>query len=207
MAVVHRATLTPGKLELLGPWLEKQPWAGGFGELDQLGSYRFDDPEGEVGIEALLVAAGAKMLHLPLTYRGAPLAGAEDFLIGTMEHSVLGPRWCYDGCADPAAARAFLHAILTGGHEAELLVEESGEIVDRRDPTVRVRGTGSLRADDVPHVGSLTIDDLGAQAVVSLADFDLTIARIVPAELAGDETLSAVWHGGESVVAAVRALD
>ncbi|MFF4908404.1 hypothetical protein ACFY2T_26470 [Streptomyces sp. NPDC001260] len=39
--------------------------------------------------------------HVPLTYRGAPLPGAEHALVGTMEHGVLGPRWAYDGCHDP----------------------------------------------------------------------------------------------------------
>jgi hypothetical protein len=42
-------------------------------------AYRFDDPAGEVGIETLLVRRGAgPVLQVPLTYRGAPLAGAED---------------------------------------------------------------------------------------------------------------------------------
>lgn len=207
MAIVHRTSLVPSKLDLLTPWLEKRPWAAGLGELTQIGSYRFDDPEGEVGIEALLLAAGETILHVPLTYRGAPLEGAERHLVGMMEHGVLGPRWCYDGCADPAVARAFLHAILTGGEQAELLVEDAGEVVERREPTVRVKGSGSLHDDDVPHVGSLTIDTLGEHAEVSLADFDLTIARILPTTLEGDETLFAVWHGGESVVAAVTARD
>ncbi len=207
MAILHRATLVPSKLDVVGAWLSRQPWAAGLAEPTSIGSYRFDDPEGEVGIEALLLAAGETVLHVPVTYRGAPLDGLDDYLIGTMEHSVLGTRWCYDGCADPAAARAFLHAILIGGQQAEMLVEESGEIVERREPTVRVTGSGSLGDDDVPHVGSLSIQALGVQAVVNLADFDLTIARILPVEVPGDDTLFAVWPGGESVVAAVRGTD
>ena len=36
---------------------------------------------------------------VPMTYRGAPLAGADEALIGTSEHGVLGRRWIYDGAA------------------------------------------------------------------------------------------------------------
>lgn len=56
-------------------------------------SFRYDDPEGEVGIETLIVrVADGELLHVPVTYRGAPLEGAEPWLMGTMEHSVLGSR-------------------------------------------------------------------------------------------------------------------
>ena len=38
---------------------------------------------------------------MPVTYRDAPLPGADAWLIGTMDHSVLGKRWVYDGVGDP----------------------------------------------------------------------------------------------------------
>ena len=38
------------------------------------------------------------------------LDSTDEYLIGTTEHSVLGKRWVYDGCADPVA----VSAILTG---------------------------------------------------------------------------------------------
>ena len=41
-----------------------------------------------------------------MTYRGAPLAGAEEALIGTSEHGVLGTRWIYDAAHDPVAVAA-----------------------------------------------------------------------------------------------------
>ena len=89
MALIHRATIRPTKAELATDWVPTQPW--GEQELDLVGAYRFDDPDGEVGIEShVLSAAGGHLLHAPLTYRGAPLDGAERFLICTMEHSVLG---------------------------------------------------------------------------------------------------------------------
>ena len=79
MALLHHATLRPSKLELLGAYLRG-------GSLTQLGAYRFDDPDGEVGIETHIVegSAGA-VLHLPLTYRSEPLAGAEEWAVGTVE--------------------------------------------------------------------------------------------------------------------------
>lgn len=53
MAVHHNATIVPTKLELLREWVPRQPWAAGAhtSDLVRLGSYRFDDPAGEVGME------------------------------------------------------------------------------------------------------------------------------------------------------------
>src|SRR5689334_4529206 len=103
MALLHRATPTPSKPELIGAWLPNQPWAAGLPEVKQIGGFRLDDPAGEVGIEGMLLSSadGAVVVHVPLTYRGAPLAGAEEALLGTTEHSVLGTRWVYDAAADP----------------------------------------------------------------------------------------------------------
>src|SRR5690349_10364756 len=116
MAVIHHATITPTKLELLAGWLPGRPWFPG-GELRQVDAYRFDDPAGEVGVETLLVAADGAVVQAPLTYRGAPLEAAEQHLLGTMEHSVLGTRWIYDGCGDPVWAAALATTVLTGGTE------------------------------------------------------------------------------------------
>lgn len=203
MAVVHGgADLTPSKPDLVAAWLPTQPWADGLGDLEQVGSYRFDDPDGEVGIEALLFRAADRLLHLPLTYRGAPLEGGDAFLLGTIEHSALGTRWVYDACADPVAVRAYLTAVLTGGEQAALDVERDGRIVERREPAVRVSGSGS---DDVgPELGPVAVRDPGATAVVGAAGRELVLARLLPAEIDGSETLTAVWDGRESVVAAVR---
>lgn len=69
--------------------------------MEVIGSYRFDDPDGWVGVESFLVRFGGLLLHVPLTYRDEALAGAEGALIGPMRHSVLGNRWVYDGLGDP----------------------------------------------------------------------------------------------------------
>ncbi|MGW2461960.1 maltokinase N-terminal cap-like domain-containing protein [Streptomyces sp. NPDC001761] len=118
MAVIHRTTLEPGKTELLADWLPGRPWYRGGPDapvLEKSGGFRLDDPEGEVGIEFMVVtdtSAPERTAYLaPLTYRGAPLEGAEHALIGTAEHGVLGTRWVYDGCHDPVLVTEVLALI------------------------------------------------------------------------------------------------
>jgi hypothetical protein len=202
MALVHGdATISPTKPELVADWLPTQAWAGDLGAVEQIGSYRLDDPDGEVGVEVLLFAAGDRVLHLPLTYRGAPLEGAEDLLICTMSHTALGQRWVYDGCGDPVAVRALLTAILTGGEQAAIEVERDGRVVERRTPAVRAQGSGSAASG--PDLGPVHVRERGATAVVEASGHTLMIARLLPAELSGTETLTVTWDGGRAVVAAV----
>ena len=123
MAEIHQATLTPTKLELLPEWMARQRWYAAKGRvprLRRLWSWRLDDPAGQVGIETILVVdeSGPEpvVYQVPLTYRGAPLESAHHALIGTMEHSVLGKRWVYDGPHDPVYAAQLLELAL--GHAA-----------------------------------------------------------------------------------------
>ncbi|GAB3740195.1 maltokinase N-terminal cap-like domain-containing protein [Microlunatus parietis] len=107
MAVIHRTTVKPTKLELLTAWLPTRSWYGGGSSpsLAKAGGFRLDDPAGEVGLEFLVTTdeSGAQPVTylVPLTYRGAAVDGAEQALVGTTEHGVLGRRWVYDGCHDP----------------------------------------------------------------------------------------------------------
>lgn len=85
MAVIHRTVLTPTEVELLAAWLPSRPWYRGTGtpELAKAGGFRVDDPQGEAGIEFVVVTDGpgngpgseAITYLVPLTYRGAPLEG------------------------------------------------------------------------------------------------------------------------------------
>ncbi|MDA2814850.1 1,4-alpha-glucan branching protein [Nocardiopsis sp. RSe5-2] len=140
MAEIHRTSLHPTKLELLTGWLPSRPWYRGQGapELSKAGGFRLDDPEGEVGIEFMVVADAsgpAPTAYLvPLTYRGAPLDGAQNALLGTMEHGVLGTRWVYDALRDPVAV-AQLTALLEGRVQAQ---EQSVSDTVARDVEVRV---------------------------------------------------------------------
>ncbi|GIH93935.1 1,4-alpha-glucan branching protein [Planobispora siamensis] len=125
MAVIHHTALKPTKLELLTAWLPSRPWySGGTGEpeLTKAGGFRLDDPEGEVGIEFMVVTdtSGTQPVAylVPLTYRGAPLDEAEHALVGTMEHGVLGRRWAYDGCHDPVLVAQLL-ALIEGRAQAQ----------------------------------------------------------------------------------------
>ena len=147
MAHIYRATIRPTKLELLDDWAPSQPWFEGRPGTGTtlVASFRFDDPDGEVGMETLLVRAGGPLLQVPLTYRPAPLEGGEAWLITTMEHSVLGRRWVYDAFGDPVYRTALATTILTGGREADQYVEADGETV-LREPTARVLGSGTEAA-------------------------------------------------------------
>lgn len=147
MALIHHTTLKPGKLDLLADWLPARPWyRGGPGpDLAKAGGFRLDDPRGEVGIELAAVTdrSGPRPVtyHVPLTYRGAPLDGAEQALIGTSEHGVLGRRWIYDGAHDPVAVAQLIGLVL--GESAPQAQGRS----HTPDPSVRGSrsdGTGAL---------------------------------------------------------------
>jgi len=188
MAILHAtADITPTKPELLATWLPTQPWfIGDASALQHLGAYRFDDPDGEVGIETHLVrAGGGPVLQAPWTYRGAPLDGAESFLVGTMEHTVLGPRWIYDAVGDPVYEAVLSTTILTGGTQAELVRDLGDGRTEIVEPSVRVAGTGG---HDAPA--------------------DVEVRRVLDGEAPeGDAVLTGTWSGvTDPVVLAVARL-
>jgi len=201
--VYHRATLAPEKPELLRAWVPGRPWAVGAGTLTPLGAYRFDDPEGEVGLEAFLLGTDeGTVLHVPLTYRAAALVDAEAHLVGTTEHSELGTRWVYDGCADPVWASALARAALTGGTQAALEFEEDGRR-QLREPRTTVAGSGDP-SSDAPHIVSVRVEDRDDLTVVHAGGCEVVVVRRVGTEIDADETLSGHWPGGNGVLAGVR---
>ncbi|MEU7553668.1 1,4-alpha-glucan branching protein [Streptomyces sp. NPDC044571] len=160
MAVIHRTTLSPTKLELLASWLPGRSWyraTGSEPRLSKAGGFRLDDPKGEVGIEFMAVTdeSGPEPVTylVPLTYRGAPLEGAEEALIGTSEHGVLGRRWIYDGAHDPVLF-AQLAAFLRG--EAE---PQAQSMSDTPDPTVAAHLAGSVQVPVQAPEGLLVVTD------------------------------------------------
>lgn len=212
MAVIHKTTLQPTKLELLGTWLPTRPWylgrEGVAPVLERAGGFRLDDPEGEVGIEFMVVTDssgdGTRAYLVPLTYRGAPLDGAEGALIGTSEHGVLGTRWVYDGTHDPVLLGE-LTALLEGR-----AVPQAQSLSDTPDPTVAVSfdGSGSWDPAAAPAVedGKHGTDvRLGAGAPV------LRVARVLDPEAAGSRgEVTAGWRlpdGEERRAAYVLVLD
>jgi hypothetical protein len=205
MAILYQATLTPTKLALIDTWLPAQPWTGGAAEPSELvGNFRFDDPDGEVGIETLLLrVADGRTVQVPLTYRSAALPGAGAALIGTVAHSVLGQRWVYDGCFDPVYATALANAIATGATEATLEVITDDGIV-LREPTVRVKGSGTDTAG--ASVAELTATTDESVTTIHTADLELVVYRLPEGDRdTGDATtLTGVWSGvGAPVVLAL----
>ena len=146
MAIIHRTTLTPTKLELLTSWLPRQSWYQGETNprLEKSGGFRLDDPDGAVGLEFMAVTDDSGdapvTYHVPLSYRGAPIPGTQDALIGTAKHGVLGPRWIYDGTRDPVLVTQ-LFALLLG--EAE---PQAQSISDTTDPSVTRSTAGNTGA-------------------------------------------------------------
>jgi hypothetical protein len=203
MALLYDATITPGKRDLMKGWLPSRSWFDGDLDRKPVGSFRFDDPAGQVGIEFFLLGGTDRpTLLVPMTYRGSALPGAEEHLIATTDHSVLGKRWVYDACGDPVGVSALLSAITTGGHEAALEMEQDGEMVTF-DPTCRVVGSGSAASG--PSVDAVSVVDHGDPTVVRAADQELVVARVIGPGVTGRETLTATWGDGEPVVvAAIR---
>lgn len=202
MALLHRATIVPTKSELVAAWLPRRSWAP-LGPIVDGVSYRLDDPAGEVGMEAfLLTDSDGVTVHVPLTYRGQPRAGAEHHLLGTMEHSVLGTRWVYDGCADPVWAATLATTIATGGTQAEELVDVGGRL-EPRAPTMHVRGSGTGSAAPST-AGPWQVGDDDTVTTIAGEAVDLIVVRRVGAPVSHPLTLTASWAGHEAVVAGLR---
>ncbi|MGY0231525.1 CG0192-related protein [Longispora urticae] len=193
MAILHRADLSPTKLELLADWLPTRPWYDGPSTptVERVAAYRFDDPAGEVGVETLLVTAGTGTVwQTPLTYRAAPLDGRDEWLLGTTEHSVLGTRWVYDACGDPVYAQVLATAILTGAGQAEEFVVGSPV---PRPPSMTVAGSGdSSAAPTVERIGRVVDGD---PTVIVTGAVELTVARVLRPDAApgGGPVLTGGW--------------
>lgn len=196
MALLHDASIMPSKIEMIRGWAPTQPWFTGDDlGLRQVGAYRFDDPDGEVGIETLLVRSGdGPILQIPVTYRAAPLAGADEWLIATMTHTVLGDRWVYDACADPVYAAALATTILGGGTQADVEREADG-VRTPVEPSVRVSGSGTQV--DVGPVGLVDVRDLDAATLVATSVADIEVLRVVGDDswALGGVTLTGTWEG------------
>jgi len=176
MALFHRATLTPTKAELIATWAPTQPWGPpADATMEVIGAYRFDDPDGRVGMETHLVRAGGILLQVPLTYRDEPLEGAEGALITEMEHSVLGTRWVYDGLRDPILVTMLAAVAMTGQGEALGMAVYDGRWYVA--PTnVRIHG-GGWTLERVPVDGfDIAVGD-ATSTVLRNDRFELTVFR------------------------------
>jgi Maltokinase N-terminal cap domain len=194
MAIFHRATITPTKSELIADWSPTQPWGPSSTDpIEVIGSYRFDDPDGRVGMETHLVAAGGAVLQVPLTYRDEPLDEAADALITEMQHSVLGTRWVYDGLRDPLFVTMLAAVAMTGQGESVGMV-----VYDDRwyiaPSNVRIKG-GGWTLERVPVDGfELEADDATA-SVLHNDRFELTLFRRPVSGARPGMGLTATWDG------------
>lgn len=188
MALMHKTTMAPTKLELLAAWLPAQPWfSGDVHLLESLGGYRIDDSAGEVGIEGILLTAGDETVyHVPLTYRGAALENGEEFLLGTSEHGVLGTRWISDAIGDPVFRAALAETIAHGGQQADEFVQDEHGNKVSREPLIRVQGSGRA-ANKVADFSDAVIEQLGrfTRAEQDLAVLD--VVRVVDPSLRATE--------------------
>ena len=202
MAELHEATITPRKDELIGPWLRTRRWWDGADDRDPVGTFRLDDPAGQVGIECFLFgSARGSTLFVPVTYRAAALPGGGAGLIGTLEHSVLGSRWVYDACVDPVFVATVLTTIRDGGHEAELNLHRADGTVEQRDRTARVRGEGATTVCVDPD-GTVAAADTDGCTEVRVDSVRLTVARHVGRELPPGPALVGDYAGGTGLVLA-----
>jgi hypothetical protein len=204
MALLHAAEIRPSKIELIRAWAPTQPWFEGDDlGLEIIGAYRFDDPDGEVGIETFIVQAGdGPLFQIPVTYRAEPLAGAEEWLITTMEHSVLGDRWVYDACGDPVYAAELATTILGGGTQAVLEREQDG-VRTTVEPSVHVIGSGT--STDIGTVGLVDVRDADSSTLVVTSVAEVEVLRVIGDSWAlGGKTLTGTWAGrSEPVLLAV----
>lgn len=189
MAIIYDADLSPSKTEILRSFLAGRSW-GESGELELLGAYRFDDPEGEVGVECHLVKMGETTYHLPLAYRPARVEGAEEHLLATMQHSVLGERFVYDGLGDEAALECFGRALCGLQEQEDLrIVADDDSPIEVQPQTVSV----ALEVDEG--------QDLPTEAEL-LDGASFIIARTL-GDLDGSVRLRATWADGNGVIAAL----
>jgi hypothetical protein len=146
---------------------------------------------------------GDAVLQAPLTYRGAPLEGADDHLITTMEHTVLGRRWIYDGCGDPVWAAVTASAALTGGREADLEVEQDGErkVFRSRTSAQGSGGAGATAQVSVGATGTPSPRDEGATTVVTAGPYEIIVARIAGTDLGEGATVTVGPREGDPFVA------
>jgi hypothetical protein len=180
MALLHEATLTPGKNELIEPWLRTRPWWDGQIQRGPVAAFRLDDPAGQVGLECFLLGSPAgATLFVPVTYRGAPLECAGSSLVGTLEHSALGTRYVYDACSDPVFVATVLDTIRCGGQQADLRLLRADGTETVREPASTARGDG---AADVPaHDPQTPVSAVDGQdrTTITGAAWELTVMRRV----------------------------
>jgi hypothetical protein len=117
-----------------------------------------------------------------------------------MQHSVLGPRWVYDACADPIYVAALAASIMLGRPQAEQYLQKGGtqELLTQ---SLFVHSTGP-KLDAVPDVSSSTPRTIDAGTAIETAGLHLIVVRRLDLseQPVGRLTLSGTWEGQENGV-------
>ena len=194
MALLHRATLSPTKAEVIAAWLPAQTWSpDADGPVELVGAFRFDDPEGKVGLEVHLVRTGGVLLQVPLTYRETAVESLDPHLVGTMHHSALGQRWVYDGLADPVFIGMLVAVTLTGIGQAVGMVVNDGRWAVVPTP-VRLDGGGWFHGP-VAVDGFTPVSDDNGWAVLGNDRLELRVAHRPDVGTRPPIGLTATWPG------------
>lgn len=114
-----------------------------------------------------------------------------------MQHSVLGRRWVYEACFDPAYAAALATAIFTGGTQAELQVA-SDDGMQRREPSILVAGTGRP-GSTVPRIHTVTPVSDQMSATIRTDELELVVRRLLDHDVIAGRALTLIgtWPGND----------
>ncbi|XVU24088.1 maltokinase N-terminal cap-like domain-containing protein [Actinoplanes sp. CA-054009] len=150
-------------------------------------------------------AGDGPVLQVPLTYRGAPLDGGDSWLVGTCEHSVLGPRWVYDAIGDPIYAAALAKAILNGEGQAQEFLETDGRLEPRPlSMTIVVEGLPANRDPAPAAPGGQAVPGELARVVTEAAEFAV-VRRVGGGGSRSGLRLSGSWSGQPALLPLVFA--
>src|SRR5699024_12483939 len=121
--------------------------------------------------------------------RGEPLAGGEPHVVGTVEHSVRGPRGVYVGTEDEGAVACFRPALAGEQEQAELQIWNEDRLVETKQQQVVIS-----RHTDADDARSGADQNTETKTV---------IPRVLGEEINGKAQLLARWGEEQAVVAAL----
>lgn len=202
MGLFHRAVITPSKTEMIESWGPTQDWwPDSDAPVEVVGSFRFDDPDGQVGMETHLVRVAGVLLQVPLTYRNDPLDGADGAFVAATEHTVLGTRYVYDGLGDDLYLVMLAATAMTGQGETLGMAVYDGRWYVAPAP-VRIEG-GGWSLERVPVDG---FERQGSGDVFVNDGFELRFHRAPVAQPRPPMGLAARWDGQADPVLVAQVL-
>lgn len=159
ISIIENAVLKPTKREVAEQWL---------GYFEHIGSYRFVDPDGQVGIESLIgFDLDRRLVQMPVTYRSAEFDA--EHTLTTMDHSVLGTRYVSNAMGDPVAVREYIRVILEADNGAQ---RSDGKV-----SVLDVRGSGNR--EEKLTLGEVRILEATRQRAVGYVRIDGTLRGFV----------------------------